>query len=109
MTGDQNVSQHKCKCSECKIRPRSEVAREHRAINRVMFGLNELNRRRFGGMLAIERGRGGIQLVHEITGLSRMTIRRGRDEVLTRSPGSKKQKRVREHGAGRESAEKNNP
>ena len=49
----------------------------HRAINRVMAELDERGRRLFAGILARQHGHGGIQQVAEITGLNRMTIRRG--------------------------------
>jgi len=65
--------------------------------------LNEKNRRRFAGVLALQQGRGGVEAVIRITGLSRNTIVRGRDELQRkdRQPG------VRQTGAGRLLAEKN--
>ncbi len=56
---------HQCQCEQCQQHPHSDVAKQHRAINR----------------LASRHRHGGIQVLHQITGLSRMTIRRGRDEV----------------------------
>jgi len=53
------------------------MAKEHQAINRVVAGLDEKNRRRFVGVLALQWGRGGIARLIEITGLSRNTICRG--------------------------------
>jgi hypothetical protein len=78
------------------------VAREHQAINRVLATFDEKGRRRFVGLLALQLGRGGVQLVREITGLSRMTIRAGREEIgrTDRTPG------VRRSGAGRPAFEK---
>jgi len=94
---------HVCTCQQCRQHPYSDVANQHRAINRVLVTLNEKNRRRFAGLLALQRGRGGVQAVIEITGLSRNTICRGRDEVqhTQRQPG------VRQAGGGRHRAEKN--
>jgi hypothetical protein len=78
------------------------VAREHQAINRVLATFDEKARRRFAGLVAFQLGRGGVQLAREITGLSRMTIRAGRDEInrTDRMPG------VRRSGAGRPAFEK---
>ena len=70
-----------------------------------MATFDEKGRRRFAGLLALQLGRGGVQLAHEITGLSRVTIRAGREEIrrtdLTPS--------VRHAGAGRPALEKNDP
>lgn len=81
------------------------MAREHQAINRVLATFDEKGRRRFAGLLALQLGRGGVQLVHEITGLSRVTVRTGRDEVnrTDRTTG------VRRAGAGQPALEKNDP
>lgn len=69
-----------------------------------MVELNERNRRLFSGMLARQIGRGGIERVHEITGLSRVTIRRGIEEH--ESGQSLDGGRVRQQGGGRVSVEK---
>jgi len=58
------------------------------------------------GFLAFEYGRGGITLLRQITGLSRMTIRRGRDEILA-GESVKGDNRIRAAGGGRPTAEKN--
>lgn len=81
------------------------MAHEHRAINRVIVSLDEKARRRFAGLLALQFGRGGVQRVHEMTGLSRVTVRAGREEVkhLDRTPG------IRRPGAGQPAVEKNTP
>lgn len=70
-----------------------------------MATFDEKGRRRFAGLLALQLGRGGMQLAHEITGLSRVTIRAGRKEIsrTDRTPG------VRRAGAGRPASEKSNP
>jgi hypothetical protein len=96
---------HQCECAACKTHPYGRVAREHQAINRVMANFDEKGRRRFAGLLARQLGRGGVQLVREITGLSRMTIRAGREEIqrTDHTPG------VRRSGAGRPAFEKSDP
>jgi hypothetical protein len=97
---------HRCQCASCRQRPRSAIAKEHRAINRVLAGLDEKNRRRFVGMLALQWGRGGIAQLFEITGLSRVTLRRGQTEVKRVEPRAVRD-RVRRAGAGRRAIEKN--
>jgi DNA-binding phage protein len=81
------------------------VARDHRAINRVVALLDERQRRLFAGLLARADGHGGIVKIAEITGLSRTTIRRGISEL---SEGSTLDaERVRQRGGGRKAVEKN--
>ena len=98
---------HQCTCEPCQQHPYSAVAKEHRAINRLLAGLDEKHRRRFAGLLALQWGRGSIQLLSEITGLDRMTIRRGRAEVqrIDRQTVG----RVRRTGGGRKTVEKKRP
>ena len=72
---------HKCECGECSRHAKSDEAREHRAINRIMLTLNEKNRRRFAGVLVLQLGHGGVEQVRRITGLSRTTVLRGRKEL----------------------------
>lgn len=96
---------HQCTCQTCNHHPYSALAREHAAINRVVAGLDEKNRRRFAGLLALQWGRGGIQCLIEITGITRNTICRGRAEVqrVDRVTAG----RVRRAGGGRPAIEKN--
>ena len=96
---------HQCVCQTCKQHPHSSVAKEHHAINRVVAGLDEKNRRRFVGLLALQWGRGGIERLIEITGISRNTICRGRAEVQRADRATAG--RVRRAGAGRTPIEKN--
>ena len=72
---------HTCTCGTCQQHPYSLVAEHHRAINRVLVTLDERNRRRFVGVLALQWGRGGVAHLIEVTGLSRNTIRRGCEEI----------------------------
>jgi len=90
----------------CETHPYSAVAKEHRAINRVLATLDERNRRRFVGLLAIQGNQGNIQRLIEITGLSRNTIRRGQAEIQhpRRVP---RRGRLRQAGSGRKRVEKN--
>lgn len=99
---------HECTCSACREHPRGEAAQEHQAINRVLATLDEKSRRRFVGLLALQWGRGSIALLNQVTGMSRPTIRRGRDEVQRVEQPSLRG-RVRQAGAGRQAVEKNSP
>jgi hypothetical protein len=98
---------HTCTCTICRLHPYSHVAQQHRAINRVLASLNERNRRRFVGLLAIQWGRGSILRLAQITGLSRNTIYRGQQEVEHPSQGIRSG--VRHRGGGRPNVEKNSP
>jgi hypothetical protein len=98
---------HQCQCYACKNVPRSAEAKEHQAINQVISLLHEKGRRQFVGLLALQWGRGGLERLHVITGLSHPTIRRGRAEVQ-RKERQAERNRVRKQGAGRQPVEKNN-
>lgn len=95
---------HRCGCRECRSRRNEEVAEYHRSINRVMLELDERSRRLFSGLLARQLGHGGIQRVSEITGLARVTIRRGLRECDEAQ--SAELDRVRRVGGGRKLIEK---
>lgn len=98
---------HRCTCATCQQHLYSQVAVQHKAINRVLANLDEKNRRRFAGLLALQLGHRHILIVSQITGLSRMTIYRGQREI-ERSDATARG-RVRAPGAGRIAVEKNNP
>lgn len=105
MNKSQTGRIHNCQCQACREHRYSRVAHEHRAINRVLAGLDEKSRRRFAGLLALRLGRGGVQRVHEITGLSRTTIGVGQAELRR----TDRVKGVRRAGGGRPAVEKNVP
>jgi hypothetical protein len=101
-TGRKRI--HWCRCRECRSGRKSELMAQHRAINRVLTDLDERGRRLFAGLLARQQGRGGIQQVATITGLSRTTVRRGwleSERGQTQASG-----RVRRPGGGRKCIEK---
>jgi hypothetical protein len=105
MTIDKRGKVHRCGCKACAEHPYSRVAKEHRAINNLLTAMNEKDRRHCVGLLAFERGDGGVTALHDITGMSRVTIRRGLGEVM-------RQDRVngtRLAGGGRKAVEKNSP
>ena len=99
---------HQCRCAICKKAHRNTEAKEHQAINQVLSLLHEKGRRQFVGLLAPQWGRGSIEQLSEITGLSRPTIRRGKNEVQ-RKERQATQGRIRKRGAGRQLVEKNSP
>lgn len=105
MRQSSKVKMHRCACQPCNQHPYSALAREHKAINRVVAGLDEKNRRRVVGLLSLQWGRGGIERLVEITGISRNTICRGRSEAqrIDRATTG----RVRRAGGGRRTVEKN--
>lgn len=94
---------HACECPRCRQYPNGRVAREHRALNRLLAAADERTRRLLAGFLARQQGRGGIALLARITGLDRNTIACGRRELRQpfRSLG-----RVRRPGGGRPRVEK---
>lgn len=92
-----------CSCNDCRS-GNSEVREYHQSINRVMTELDERSRRLFAGLLARQLGRGGITRVHEISGLSRVTIRRGLCEC--ESGQTLAGDRIRRPGGGRIALEK---
>ena len=95
---------HRCRCRVCRSHRDSELVAYHRAVNRVMAELDERSRRLFAGVLARQGAHGGIQQVAEITGLSRITIRRGLRE--SERGQAESSNRVRRRGGGRKCLEK---
>ena len=108
MSSAKKKSVHQCQCQDCKTVPRSSEAKEHHAINQVISLLHEKGQRRFVGLLAMQWGRGGVEQLRRITGMSRPTIRRGREEVQRKERAAERN-RVRKQGAGRLLVEKNSP
>jgi hypothetical protein len=94
---------HVCECPRCRQYPHGQVAREHRALNRLIAASDERSRRLLAGFLARQHGRGGITLMARITGLDRDTVARGRRELRQpfRASG-----RIRQPGAGGRRVEK---
>jgi hypothetical protein len=97
---------HACECPTCRQYPKGRVAREHRALNRLIAASDERTRRLLAGFLARQHGQGGITLLARITGLDRDTVARGRRELRQpfRSSG-----RIRQPGAGGQRIEKKVP
>lgn len=95
---------HRCGCRVCLTGSDEELVEYHRSVNRVMAELDERSRRLFAGLLARHIGRGGIERLFEITGLSRMTIRRGLREC--EQGQTLDADRIRRPGGGRKPIEK---
>lgn len=96
-----------CPCRDCRESPKSATAEQHRTINRVVASFDEKGRRLFVAYLASQSGRGAIEHLAQITGMSPNTIRRGladQKQPLEDSPY-----RVRQPGGGRKPVEKKDP
>lgn len=98
---------HRCGCSVCRHHPRAALAKEHRAINRLLAAADERMRRLLAGLLASKFGRGGIQQLARITGLHRNTVALGKRELRQKRVFSSQ--RVRRSGAGRKRLEAKRP
>ena len=105
MAAKQHTAIHQCTCEECKRHPQGETAKLHVSITRVVVSLDERRRRRFVGLLAAQRGYGGVQHGARVTGMSRTTILRGQRELEQRDLASSG--RVRAPGGGGTWSEKN--
>jgi len=99
---------HACVCQVCEQHPYSGLAQEHRAINHLLVNLDEKERRRLVGLLALKPEPRGVQRLIEVTGLSRNTIVKGRREV-SRLEAASQYGRTRRTGGGRKAVEKNTP
>ncbi len=98
---------HRCDCSVCRYHPRAAVAKDHRAINRLLAAADERLRRLLAGLLASKVGRGGIQQLARITGMHRNTVALGKREL--RQKHGFLSNRVRRSGAGRKRLEEKRP
>lgn len=104
MAALDRASVHRCPCSECQFHPEGAIAQEHRLLNQLFATIDERSRRLYAAFLAIQYGRGGLTKVSQITGLSRMTLRRGRQELV--EPERIAPDRIRRKGGGRKRLEK---
>ncbi|MBI4545504.1 MAG: hypothetical protein HY703_09935 [Gemmatimonadetes bacterium] len=85
-------------------RPPSEVPGLDETLHQFLATLNERQRRLYAGFESLKLGRGGDQMVAEITGLNVKTVARGRRQLVA---GDIDIDRVRAPGAGRPSVKKN--
>ena len=107
MSNKTNEKAHRCQCQECQHYPRGKTAKLHRGLNNLVASLDEKHRRMVAGLWSLQLGRGGIQRIADITGLSRPTIARGQREAMLGSARSTQ--RLRQPGGGRLRVEKNSP
>jgi hypothetical protein len=94
-----------CQCPRCQAREAHPDRVLHEQMNLLLSRLGEAERRWYAAVEANRRGRGGAQVVAQITGLDEKTIRRGQQEVagsLVEVPV----KRQRRPGGGRPPVEK---
>src|ERR1700722_19116000 len=104
MAAPDLASVHRCSCKECELHPDGTIAQEHRLLNQLLATVDERSRRLYAAFLALHYGRGGLTTVARITGLGRMTLRRGRQELL--EPERTSSDRIRHPGGGRKRLEK---
>ena len=81
---------------------------ESKLFLKVLSTLNEARKRWFVGMKAYSLGRGGIQYLHELTGLSRPTISKGLKEIKSRQELVDGE-RIRSTGGGRKKLSNRHP
>lgn len=74
----------------------------------VLGTMNEAQARWYVAREALARGRGGLQSMHELTGMSRPTILKGMRELRQREP-LQVTERVRRPGGGRKTVEEADP
>ncbi len=106
-TKDEGRPLHTWACPECREHPHGAVAQQHSALNQLLALPDERSRRLVAAALAQQCGRGGITRLAVITGLSRMTIRRGLWEL--EHPQDLEAGRARQPGGGRARLEKKVP
>jgi transposase len=75
---------------------------------KLLPALNEVQRRWYAAQKALELGRGGIERVHELSGLSRTTVRKGIQEIQS-SRQLDPSVRLRQPGGGRPRIEDHAP
>lgn len=96
---------HDCRCSSCQAGADALEKARHHQINLFLSRLDEQQRRWYVALEADRLGRGGDQVLSQITGLDGKTIQRGRDELAAELADRPRQ-RVRQVGGGRPPVEK---
>lgn len=94
-----------CQCPRCQAGDAHPDRVLHEQMNLLLSRLGEAERRWYAAVEATRLGRGGAQLVAQITGLDEKTIRRGQEEVAG-SLADVPIKRQRRAGGGRPPVEK---
>jgi len=81
---------------------------DRQLILKILESLNEAQSRWYVAKEAITYGRGGVKAMHELTGMSRTTIIKGKKE-LEKLGSLGYQDRIRKPGGGRKKLEEKNP
>ena len=97
-----------CECPTCLSIPAHTDKELHSQMNLFLSTLNEQQKRWYVALEAKKIGHGGAKLMHQITGMSMPTIRRGRQE-LDNGLLSRPSNRARLPGGGRPTVEKKRP
>ena len=94
-----------CQCPPCEAEEAHPDRALHEQMNLLVSRLGEAERRWYAAVEANRLGRGGVQVVAQITGLDEKTIRRGQEEVAG-SLADVPVTRQRRPGGGRPPVEK---
>jgi len=100
-----DINIHVCQCTHCQQQNEHPDQLYHRQINLLISRMDEQQRRWFVAFESIKLGHGGIELMHQITGMDQKTIRRGRRELEKELEGRPRD-RIRLQGGGRNRVEK---
>jgi len=100
-----NIHIHDCQCPHCQQENEHPDQLYHHQINLLISRLDEQQRRWFVAFESLKLGHGGIELMHQITGMDQKTIRRGREE-LEKELAGRPRDRIRLQGGGRNRVEK---
>jgi hypothetical protein len=103
MAGTREV--HQCQCPDCRAAGDHPDQEYHHQVNLLLSRLDEQQRRWFVAIESKKLGHGGDTRMSEITGISIVTIRRGRAE-LEQDLKERPTDQVRLPGGGRPSFEK---
>ena len=96
---------HQCQCVHCQQEDTHPDQLGHRQINLLISSLNEQQRRWYVALESIKMGRGGTEMMNQITGMDQKTIRRGRKEFETELK-ERPMDRIRLEGGGRQTVKK---
>jgi hypothetical protein len=76
----EQLTVHQCQCAHCQDESESGIVRYHTALNRMLAVAPERQRRLIVGSLSQQPGGSTDEELSRITGLSRHTIQKGREE-----------------------------
>ncbi len=99
----EQLTVHQCQCAHCQVE--GDIMRYHTSLNRMLAVAPERQRRLIVGSLSQQPGGSNDEELSRITGLSRHTIQKGREE-LERGFDELPPQRQRHPGGGQPAAEK---